>query len=336
MTAREDIERVSVVVPTFRRPEALRTTLAALAAVEHPSPRLEVIVVDDGADELTEKVVRERQGGPISIEYASQAQLGAATARNLGARMAGGDLVVFCDDDVIVEADHLRRHLATRARHGDPIVSGVSSLAAAALAAFQATAFGRFRMELDRRFEEEADGRPLGHGRFEASFLSARNLALSRSLFWELGGFDETFPFAGAEDQDLSLRARHEGRLLIRDQGIRVGHNEQILTLEQFCAREERGARTVVRLERKFPGEGAQRRVLLENDAIHRRDRPSLVGKKLAKSLLARAPALTAAHRVVGALERAPVGDPARHRLYRGLIGLHMFRGVRAELGRGR
>jgi GT2 family glycosyltransferase len=322
------VQSISVVIPTFRRPDALHATLEALTSVEHGAADVEVVVVDDGADASTERVARAHDGGAINVRYASQTRKGAAAARNHGARIAEGELLIYCDDDVIVEPDHLYRHLAARQDHDDPLVNGVSGLLADTHASFRATAFGRLRLQLEHGYEQEADGRALGNDRFEAPFLSARNLAVRRGLFWELGGFDDSFPYAGAEDQDLSLRARHAGCLLIRDHSIRIAHNEQTLTLEQFCTREERSGQTVVVLARKFPAEGAQRRLVTENGPIRRCDPPALMAKKLAKSVLARDHALTALHRTVNALEHVPLQESHRHRLYRGLIGLHIYRGV--------
>ena len=40
----------SIVVPTFRRPEALRATLTRLLALDYPRDRYEVIVVDDAGE----------------------------------------------------------------------------------------------------------------------------------------------------------------------------------------------------------------------------------------------------------------------------------------------
>src|SRR5690348_8883374 len=113
----------SIVIPTFRRPNALRATLAALLALDYDRARYEVIVVDDGEDEMSARMVDGLAGHDVSLTLERQPQRGAASARNRGARLAGGDLVLFCDDDMVVEPSHLTMHLATRRRHGDVVVS---------------------------------------------------------------------------------------------------------------------------------------------------------------------------------------------------------------------
>jgi len=323
------VETVSIVVPTYRRTNPLRAALDSFFFLKFPRRRLEVIVVDDGGgDREVERVVRERQGSDVSLTLISQANAGAAAARNRGARVAQGDLLLFCDDDVLVEPDHLDQHLGTQRQYEGSLVNGVSRFAPGALSRLQATSFGRYRIELEHRFEAEADGRRMDETCVETSFVSARNLGLGRALFWELGGFDESFPYAGAEDQELSLRARRAGCLLLRNHGIRVLNNEPTITLRDFCLREERSAETAVVLARKLP-EHAVRAIVAENGPVSRADAPALIVKKAAKSMLSVRPVLTWLKRIAERSQRAPVGEAVRRRLYQLVVGLHIFKGVR-------
>jgi glycosyltransferase involved in cell wall biosynthesis len=149
----------SIVVPTFRRPDALQQTLTALLALDYPPGRYEVIVVD-GADEVTAaRVVGRLADRGIAVKLETQYQRGAAFARNYGARIAGGELLLFCDDDIVVTPPHLLAHLAAHERHRDAVVAGTWELPPAAIAALQTTPFGRYRIELERRFLEEANAR---------------------------------------------------------------------------------------------------------------------------------------------------------------------------------
>jgi GT2 family glycosyltransferase len=259
-----------------------------------------------------------------------QPNAGVATARNHGARLASGDLLVFCDDDVLVEPDHLTRHLETQRRFSRSLVNGVSQFAPVVLANLRSTSFGRYRIELEGRFEAEADGRPLADGCVETGVVSGRNLALRRDLFWELGGFDEEYPYAGAEDHDLSLRARRAGCLLLRDHGIAVLNNESTITFESFCTREERSAETAVLLARKIPEHASQRPIVVRNAAIESGDPVAVIAVKLAKSVLSRSIPLRAQHGLISSLERRRASDRTLWRWYRHVVGLHIFRGVRA------
>jgi GT2 family glycosyltransferase len=246
--------------------------------------------------------------------------------------MAEGELLLFCDDDIIVEPDHLRRHIHTRAEHGDALVNGEHRFSPETLAALGSTPFGRYRIELEHGFNSQLEGAPLGGDCVQPALLSACNLAVRRELFWDLGGFDEAFPFAGAEDQDLSLRATDAGCRLIRNRAIRILHNDPTVTFRQFCTREERSAQTAAVLARKFPVRAAELTRFAENGPITRQDSGALAARKLAKAWLSRPLALAAAHRLIDILERHELRESLLRRLYRGAIGLHIFRGYREAL----
>lgn len=320
---------VSFVIPTFRRPDALRMTLDAVLAVEYPSELCEVIVVDNAGEGATEQVVRRSAGSPIPVRYVVESRGGVARARNRGARLAAGELLIFCDDDIIVEPSHVRKHLITRERYGDCLVSGEWRFAPSTAEALKATPFGRYRLALDRRFHGVSDGRQLAGECWEVEAFAANNLLISRRLFWELGGFDEDFPFAGIEDRELSMRAIRAGGRVIRDDGIRLLHNDQTITFEQFCLREEHSAQTIAVLARKHPAAERGRTFTAVNGPITDGDPPVAIAKKVVKRFLATPPLIRLLHVTVHTVEKLGLGDRIMSWLYSGVVGVHIFRGFR-------
>jgi glycosyltransferase involved in cell wall biosynthesis len=323
------VDTISLVIPTVGRQDTLAATLDSIRQLDYPRDRLEVVVVDDsGGNPSIGKLVRERLDGSFENHCVAQDRLGAATARNRGAHVASGDLVIFCDDDVVVAEDNVSRHLAKQSLGSRALVNGVSEFSPTVLAALRVTPFGRFRIALEKGYEAGADGPPLDGDCNRTKFLTARNLAVGRGLFWELGGFDEAFPYAGAEDQALSLVARRENCTLLRCHDIKVLNNEPIVTLQEFCRREERSAQTFAVLVSRFPTE-AERPLYSENGPISRSDPPGRALRKAAKWILSRRPCLALLHRFVAGLERTRLAEGRLRALYAALIGLHIFRGVR-------
>jgi glycosyltransferase involved in cell wall biosynthesis len=319
---------VSVIVPTFRRPDALAVTLSALANVEHPPGRLEVVVVDDGSDDETPAVVARHPG----VTFVRQENSGAAAARNHGARLARGDFVLFVDDDIVVERTHLARHLAVHSRHPRALVNGEWEFAPATVAALQATPFGRYRLALEEGFRRAAPVQVLPDGCLSCEVIPSQDLSLSRELFWEIGGFDADFPAAGAEDQEFSLRALDAGCVLLRDPSIRLLHNDSRVTLEAFCRREERSAGTVPYLARRYPSAQASVSYGRGNGRIHRGDGAALASRKIVKAVLARDAILSAMTLGIHGLERMGASDALLARAYSALAGVHIFRGFRRAL----
>ena len=131
--------RLSVVVPTYRRPELLRRCLRALLQQSIGPGTYEIIVVDDGRQDAVRELVHELASPDApALRYLRPHGRGPAGARNLGWRAARAPLVAFTDDDTIAHPqwlEHgeaaLRAHpewsaLAGRVivRRGEPPASG--------------------------------------------------------------------------------------------------------------------------------------------------------------------------------------------------------------------
>jgi glycosyltransferase involved in cell wall biosynthesis len=300
-----------------------------LLAIDFPPESFEVIVIDDAMDTTTAELVESLRDRRVRIELLRQNRRGAAAARNAGARIARGEVLLFCDDDMIVQPDHVKLHLATRAAYGDALIGGTRRLLPTLIAVFETSPFGRFRLELERRFSTDPRGAVRRGGCFEAGTLPACDLSVARDTFWRLGGFDESFPFAGAEDQDLSARAAREGLRLIRNYDIKSLHDDARINFRQLCQREERGSQTMVPLGRKFPEYLGDFR---KNGPITRDDPPAVAAKKLVKFLFSRAGSLAVLHLFVDRLERSGASDRVLWRTYDAVLGLHIFRGYRQAL----
>lgn len=92
---------ISVIIPAHNEEDYLGATLEALRSQDHSW--FEVIVVANGCDDATAGVARGRCDRLIALS-----QKGLGLARNLGARMASGELLVFLDADTILCPGALR------------------------------------------------------------------------------------------------------------------------------------------------------------------------------------------------------------------------------------
>jgi succinoglycan biosynthesis protein ExoM len=121
---------VAIGVCTFNRPAQLGRLLAAVADVAGGfggANRVDVIVVDDGADRSAEAVVdaaADRFTGDVRYHYLGSADV--ATARNkvLELGCATAPWVVFIDDDCIPEANWLTALFDIQARTDADVVTG--------------------------------------------------------------------------------------------------------------------------------------------------------------------------------------------------------------------
>ena len=111
---------VSVVVPSYNNRDALELTLASFNCQTYPSHRYEVIVVDDGSSDDTEELVNSFEA-PYSLHYFKQRNAGRSKARNVGIRMARGNILILNDADSIPVPDFITQHVRYH-QSGEPIV----------------------------------------------------------------------------------------------------------------------------------------------------------------------------------------------------------------------
>ena len=108
--------KVSVVIPTYNRADKVGKTIDSVLA--QTATDLEVIVVDDGSSDGTEKVLKEVFGD--RIRYHFQANQGVSAARNKGVAEARGEWIAFLDSDDIWEKDKLEWQLRALEQFAPP------------------------------------------------------------------------------------------------------------------------------------------------------------------------------------------------------------------------
>jgi glycosyltransferase involved in cell wall biosynthesis len=101
---------ITVILCTYNRCLSLAKALASIAASTLPeSVRWEVLVVDNNSTDQTRIVVEEfRQQFPGRFRYLFEPRPGKSFALNSGTRDSQADILVFTDDDVVVEPTWLR------------------------------------------------------------------------------------------------------------------------------------------------------------------------------------------------------------------------------------
>lgn len=189
----------SVVIPTRRRPRQLSRCLDSIAALDYPRAEFEVVVVDDGGGLPADLIERARRA--IAVRLVTQEHFGPATARNRGVAAAVGTWIAFTDDDCTVDRGWLRAFDRALHAHPDAIVGGGT------ISTGLGTPYDVASQNIvDFLYEYYASSpTPL-------RFFATNNAACRRDLLLSLGGFDESFPRAAAEDRDLCERWNEAGR----------------------------------------------------------------------------------------------------------------------------
>lgn len=104
--------RLTVALCTYNRADFLRQTLAGLAAQNFPRDQFEVLVIDNNSRDHTAAVVAEFAASRPTPRHILETQQGLDYARNRAIAEARGDIILFADDDILVQPDWLAQMLA--------------------------------------------------------------------------------------------------------------------------------------------------------------------------------------------------------------------------------
>jgi glycosyltransferase involved in cell wall biosynthesis len=191
---------ISVVIPTYKRPMLLLNCIRKLENQTVSTEKFEVLVVTDGYDEVTHKVINDyRKSSALNlICYSTKEKKGPAAARNLGWQLAKSKVVAFTDDDCLPECDWLEVYV-TKVKElmmASDISGSKSEMNEKPIALS-----GFTKVPID---ENPTDFALNTHGLQYADFITA-NCACTVSALKATGGFDERYGTAWREDSDLEF-----------------------------------------------------------------------------------------------------------------------------------
>ena len=91
---------LSIIIPTRNRADLLQLALLSLQAQTLPADQFEVLVIDNGSTDNTKQVVESFQQQLVEVRYFFDPTPGLHVGRHRGLREAGGDVLVYADDDI--------------------------------------------------------------------------------------------------------------------------------------------------------------------------------------------------------------------------------------------
>ena len=219
--------------------------LRVLDALErqHNPPELEVIVINDGSTDDTERVLARRD----DIIFRSQTNSGPGRARNLGVTLATGRFVVFIGDDTVPEPHFLAQHARSHSESGDdPLVAclGYTGWPSDERVTAFMDYINDYGLQFGYRLIEDGGVAPF-------NFFYTSNISIDRQLLAD-NPFDTTFPSAAWEDIELAYRL-DRGGLKIRYNAKAVTRHYHRMNIDSFARRQYTVGKSGAIFYRKHP-----------------------------------------------------------------------------------
>jgi len=228
--------RISVVIPAYNAAHTIDRCLAALSNQTLSRSQYEILVVDDGSSDETRARVETHTG----VRLLTQAHAGPAAARNLGARHALGDILLFTDADCAPAKDWIERMVAP---FDDAEVAGDKGT------------YVTQQREIVARFAQlEYEGKYDSMAEYEyIDFVDTYAAGYRRELFLANGGFDPIFENASVEDQEFSFRLARQGHKMVFVPDAKVCHLAHPSKLSTYWHRKFRIGYWKVLVTRRYP-----------------------------------------------------------------------------------
>lgn len=197
--------KISVIIPVYNGEKFIEECLSSiLKQTKKPD---EIIVVDDGSKDKTIDIVKRFK----KVKLLKQEHKGPAAARNLGAKKAKGELLLFIDADCKADEKWIEEMIKPFKNKEIVGVQGRYKTEQKGLIA-------RFvQCEIEERYERMRKRKYI-------DFIGSYAAAYRKNIFLKFGGFDETYKMASGEDADLSFKLSKSGYKMVFNENAIVYH----------------------------------------------------------------------------------------------------------------
>lgn len=209
---------ISVIIPTYQREACLLDTIHSLLNQSYPD--FEIIVIDQ-SESISENKISLINQNRKQLRYFHIQEKGRSLAKNYGILQAKGDLILFCDDDILTEPTFLQTHAAIYQKdsqiaaascrlveEGDPTISIPEPL--------KITAYGKLV------------NKPYSTWSGYVTSLNGGNMSFTKKALDEIGFFEEAFDGTSmVEEPDMAYRLIKRGYRIYFDASTTVQHFPQ-------------------------------------------------------------------------------------------------------------
>lgn len=210
---------ISVIIPSFNRSERLEKAINSVLQQSHEC--MELIVVDDGSTDGTAQLVEQISNTDPRVRYFYQDNQGVSAARNFGLSKVKGDWIAFLDSDDEWLPEKLSQQVQLL-KQSDLLICHTEEI------------WVRNGVRVNQMKKHQKQGGDVFEKSLAMCAMSPSSIMIHKSVFDDVGVFDESFIVC--EDYDLWLRiaAKYEVAYVEEPMIIKYGGHEDQLSSRYF------------------------------------------------------------------------------------------------------
>lgn len=218
----------SIIVSAYNRLEVLKMCLTALLNQTIELDKYEIILVDDCSTDGTNDYIDKIIHTAANIKYIHhQVNQGLASARNSGILSARGEYIIFLDCDIIPEPDFIEKFLFYHAQYPDEKVAIIGNLSFDNSITLKNN-IAYFVQSRYLGFKTRRERAKIDYLNLATKYFAGGVASMHYSTVMEVGLFDSTFKYYGAEDTDYGIRLGNHGVRLIFGDSVKAYHHDPV------------------------------------------------------------------------------------------------------------
>src|SRR5437764_1821103 len=217
----------SIVILAWGKPPVRARSLATLQAAlgDDLATRFELVLVDNDSPDDTAELFAAWEDRATVVYLPRNENFSGGC--NAGARAASGEILIFLNNDTEVDEGVIEA-LAEQVKEPGVGAAGVRLLSPDGWIRHGGVVWKEYRLTLPYHLFHHSPGDlPMAGAAFDLDCVTGACLAMPRELFFELGGFDETF-VNGLEDVDLCIKTRVAGHRIVYRGDLSVVYHESL------------------------------------------------------------------------------------------------------------
>ncbi|AOY87515.1 hypothetical protein BKP64_04635 [Marinobacter salinus] len=211
--SKDSLPSVSVIIPAYNEERYIEQALIALRKTDYPNSLIEIIVVDNGSSDNTLHIAQRYSDQVLCLK---KGNVGAV--RNLGARYATAEILIFLDADCLIDSSWISRGVRLLKNNENTVYGGPC----------------KTRQNpnwIEKLWLLENPKYP----RLQPDLLGSC-IFIHKQNFQSINGFNEEM--TSGEDSDLSERLRKNGASVKIDRALAVVHLGNPQSLKEFFSRQ--------------------------------------------------------------------------------------------------